>query len=140
MNRCNLLAAAALGCSVAACSYSSETTTQAAATTRPMTGSEQACLDYGFTPGTTAYGNCVSREAEQRALAARGYRAQPTVTTIYNAPASPPPPPAAYVETRGSPAVGVEAFRDEYGYRYDAYGNRLDARGNIVSPHSRTRY
>lgn len=138
MSRRNLLAAAALGCSVAACSYSSETTTQAAVTTRPMTGSEQACLDYGFTPGTSDYNRCVSREAEQRAMEARGYRQQATVTTIYNVPAS--PPPAAHVETRSSPAVGVEAFRDEYGYRYDAYGNRLDARGNIISPHSKTRY
>jgi hypothetical protein len=29
------------------------------------------------------------------------------------------------------------AFRDEYGFRYDAQGNRLDARGNIISPHTR---
>lgn len=27
------------------------------------------------------------------------------------------------------------AFKDEYGFRYDAEGNRLDARGNIMSPH-----
>ena len=27
------------------------------------------------------------------------------------------------------------AFKDEYGFRYDAQGNRLDARGNIISPH-----
>jgi hypothetical protein len=27
------------------------------------------------------------------------------------------------------------AFRDEYGFRYDADGNRLDARGNVMSPH-----
>jgi hypothetical protein len=29
------------------------------------------------------------------------------------------------------------AFRDEYGFRYDAQGNRLDARGNIISPQTR---
>jgi hypothetical protein len=29
------------------------------------------------------------------------------------------------------------AFKDEYGFRYDAQGNRLDARGNIISPHTR---
>jgi hypothetical protein len=27
------------------------------------------------------------------------------------------------------------AFRDEYGFRYDADGNRLDARGFVMSPH-----
>jgi hypothetical protein len=27
------------------------------------------------------------------------------------------------------------AFRDEYGFRYDADGNRLDARGRVISPH-----
>ena len=41
------------------------------------------------------------------------------------APPVPPPPPA-----------GVQAFRDEYGFRYDGQGNRLDARGNIISPQS----
>jgi hypothetical protein len=29
------------------------------------------------------------------------------------------------------------AFKDEYGFRYDAQGNRLDARGNIISPQTR---
>lgn len=33
--------------------------------------------------------------------------------------------------------TGVEAFRDEYGRRYDAQGNRLDRYGNIISPHTR---
>jgi hypothetical protein len=27
------------------------------------------------------------------------------------------------------------AFRDEYGFRYDADGNRLDSRGFVMSPH-----
>jgi hypothetical protein len=27
------------------------------------------------------------------------------------------------------------AFRDEYGFRYDADGNRLDGRGYVMSPH-----
>ena len=27
------------------------------------------------------------------------------------------------------------AFRDEYGFRYDADGNRLDSRANVLSPH-----
>jgi hypothetical protein len=29
------------------------------------------------------------------------------------------------------------AFKDEYGFRYDAQGNRLDARGNVISPQTR---
>lgn len=29
------------------------------------------------------------------------------------------------------------AFKDEYGFRYDAQGHRLDARGNIISPQTR---
>jgi hypothetical protein len=29
------------------------------------------------------------------------------------------------------------AFKDEYGFRYDARGDRLDARGYVISPHTR---
>ena len=29
------------------------------------------------------------------------------------------------------------AFKDEYGFRYDAQGNRLNARGNVISPQTR---
>jgi hypothetical protein len=32
--------------------------------------------------------------------------------------------------------VGVQAFRDEYGFRYDGQGNRLDRYGNIIGPQS----
>ena len=31
-----------------------------------------------------------------------------------------------------------EAFRDEYGFRYDARGDRIDARGRRISPHTTT--
>lgn len=31
-----------------------------------------------------------------------------------------------------------QAFRDEYGFRYDARGNRIDASGRLISPHSTT--
>ncbi len=27
------------------------------------------------------------------------------------------------------------AFKDEYGFRYDAQGNRLDRHGHVMSPH-----
>ncbi len=31
-----------------------------------------------------------------------------------------------------------EAFRDEYGFRYDARGERIDAQGHRISPHTTT--
>ncbi len=31
-----------------------------------------------------------------------------------------------------------EAFRDEYGFRYDAQGNRLNAQGYVISPRTTT--
>jgi hypothetical protein len=48
------------------------------------------------------------------------------------------PAPAARPMYR-DPQTGPHqtAFKDEYGFRYDAEGNRLGARGNIISPHTR---
>ena len=34
--------------------------------------------------------------------------------------------------------VHEEAFRDEYGFRYDARGNRIDGGGHRISPHTTT--
>lgn len=55
----------ALGVAVLACTFlgacSIETRTAAA-----PTRAEGTCADYGFTPGTSSYENCVSREAESR--------------------------------------------------------------------------
>ena len=171
MIRMQLVTVVAVGLVATACSYNS-TTTQAVVPAGPLTASEQACLDYGFTPGTGGYERCVSREhaarvagrvpygyAEARLAAdardacysygldpasppyarcvgrevdARRFRADQAYAAspaIYPqpayVPAAPPPPPA-----------GVQAFRDEYGFRYDGQGNRLDARGNIISPQS----
>ncbi|MFI5002119.1 MAG: hypothetical protein ACHQK9_19730 [Reyranellales bacterium] len=31
-----------------------------------------------------------------------------------------------------------EAFKDEFGFRYDRDGNRLDRHGHVISPHSTT--
>jgi len=31
-----------------------------------------------------------------------------------------------------------EAFKDEYGFRYDARGDRIDAQGRRISPHTTT--
>ena len=35
-------------------------------------------------------------------------------------------------------SVHDEAFRDEYGFRYDARGDRIDAAGHRISPHTTT--
>ncbi len=179
----------AIGLSAAACSTYS-TTTQQAAAPGPIrvTGSEQACLDYGFDAGTVAYDRCVGREREARArgrvtrdyaqaqltddarsacysyglepatprydrcvgreMDARRYRDStttvyvpapapaPAYTTVYVPAPSYPERPTPYVETRNSRSAGGQAFKDEYGFRYDAEGNRLDRNGNIISPQS----
>lgn len=183
MTASRMLFAMAIGLSAAACSTYSTTTAVAPAPV-VVTGSQQACVDYGFTPGTGAYDRCVSREHEARVrgrvardyaeaqlaedaraacysyglepatprydrcvgreIDARRYRDStvvyvpapapaPSYTTVYT-PA--PAPVTPYVETRNSNTTGVQAFRDEYGFRYDAEGNRLDRNGNIISPQS----
>jgi len=93
MTMTKVLAAACLGLSAAACSYS-ETTTRAV---------PPPAVSVAPAPMTTVYAPT------------------PSVTVV---PAAPSPP------------VGVQAFRDEYGFRYDGQGNRVDARGNIISPQS----
>jgi hypothetical protein len=180
---------AAVGLSATACSYSN-TTTASVPPSPYRSGAEQACLDYGFNPGTDPYNRCVVREAQSRAagrmpadyasarlagdardacysygltigsapydrcvgreIEARRYSQQaaypaPAVyapaptTTVYT------PAPAATVYTQGpvtyapaapTPPAGVQAFRDEFGFRYDGQGNRIDAQGNIISPQS----
>jgi hypothetical protein len=168
----NTLFVVAVGLSATACSYSSTTTAAIPAGPGPVvvgTPSAQACVEYGFVPGTIAYSGCVEREHAARVAgrASRGYaeaqlandarnacssfgldpatgyyarcvaremdarrfRADqayaPVDTFQQYAPPVPPPPPA-----------GVQAFRDEYGFRYDGQGNRVDRNGNIISPQS----
>ncbi len=172
MSRITLLATAAVGLSAAACSYSSTTTIPASpGPVLVNSPSAEACVDYGFVPGTIAYNRCVERthaarvagrvargyaEAQlandardaclsygldprdtyyarcvNREMDARRFRADQAYVPadVYPQPAyappAPPPPPA-----------GVQAFRDEYGFRYDGQGNRLDKYGNIISPRS----
>lgn len=165
----------ALGLLAGACSYNTTTTAAIPAGPGPVvvnSPSAAACVDYGFVPGTVAYGRCVEREQAMRMrgrvpvgyadaqlsadardacysyglepntgpynrcvgreIDARRYRTDqvyiPATTTYPQpeiVPAAPPPPPA-----------GVQAFKDEYSFRYDGQGNRLDARGNIISPQS----
>ncbi len=83
---------------------------------------QAACTSYGL-PSTSAYfATCVDRE-----MAARRYHEQAAVGDTFTQPEPPAPPP---------PPAGVQAFRDEYGFRYDGQGNRLDKYGNIISPQS----
>ena len=195
MSLSKLFAVTAVGLSATACSYSNTTTASApppavvpAGSAVVVDTSQQACIDYGFTPGTASYDRCVRRDAEARArgrmpygysqaaltadaqmacssyglsvgtmsydrcvsreIDARSYRQQAVVTTY--APATPayypssgttvytstPSSTVTYVPAATTPPAGVQAFRDEYGFRYDGQGNRIDARGNIISPQS----
>jgi hypothetical protein len=201
MTPVKFLAAAAVGLSAGACSYSNTTTAAAppapvmvpAGTVVTTTGSQQACMDYGFTPGTASFDRCVRLDADARArgrasvtysqaslaadaqmacssyglsagtmnydrcvsreIDARRYVAVTTYTTptpvatastTYYAPApgttvyttTAPGSTTTYTPAATTPPAGVQAFRDEYGFRYDGQGNRVDARGNIISPQS----
>ena len=131
MIRMQLVTVVAVGLVATGCTYNS--TTQAVVPAGPLTASEQACLDYGFTPGTGAYERCVGREIDARRYREEAYVAPVSTTVVYTTPA----PAYAYVPpVPPQPPAGVQAFRDEYGFRYDGQGNRIDARGNIISPHS----
>jgi len=106
MASARVLAAAGLGFAVSACGYSSTT------------------------------------EVVRAPPAAVVYTAPAPVTTTYVTPAPiatayvTPAPTVAVVPPARTPPAGVEAFRDEYGFRYDGQGNRLDRYGNFISPHS----
>lgn len=95
--------------------------------------SRDACYSYGLTPGTLAYDRCVGREIDARRYRedAQAYAGPPS--GVYPRPTYPAAP---YLETRNADTAGIQAFRDEYGFRYDAQGNRLDRSGNIISPQS----
>lgn len=117
-----------------------------------------ACYSYGLTPGSTMYDRCVGREIDARRYRDQAYGAAVpapapgySTTTYYTTPPSAQtyygPATTVSTTTYSTPAVapqptppaGVEAFRDEYGFRYDGQGNRIDRNGNIISPQSTTR-
>ena len=89
----------------------------------------------GLAAAGCSYTSTTEAVVPPRSVAVVPAYAPPSPTVVYTettpVPAYVPPAPPP-------PAVGVEAFRDEYGFRYDGRGNRLDARGNIISPHSTT--
>ena len=89
-----------------------------------------ACYSYGLQPGSRAMTVASAAKWMPAAAAPTRPMCRPR-TVVYT------PNPAPY--TAAGPAAapaGVQAFRDEYGFRYDGQGNRLDARGNIISPQS----
>lgn len=97
---------------------------------RIVADSRDACFSYGLNPGSERYERCVNREIDARRFREAAYL-----------PPLPAPVPVQYVYE--SPrydqrvaTTGVEAFRDEYGFRYDSQGNRIDRFGNIISPQS----
>ena len=70
MLRAKLLAVVAVGLSAAACTYNSTTTSAVPPGPGPVyvaSGAGQACVEYGFPPGTIGYSRCVQREQEARA-------------------------------------------------------------------------
>jgi hypothetical protein len=98
-----------------------------------------ACSSYGLLPGTGPYDRCVGREIDARHYRgdtatvytpAPGYSAVTTYSTTTSYPAP------SYDAPRNDPPAGVQAFHDEYNFRYDGQGNRLDRNGNIISPQS----
>lgn len=125
---------------------------------------QSACYSYGLQPRTISYDRCVGREIDARRyrseaaaptyppyrvdqygyrVDAQGYRVDANGYRISQAPTAAPAYPVAatyapaYVEPSAA-TTGQLAFRDEFGFRYDAQGNRIDARGNIISPQTRT--
>jgi hypothetical protein len=174
-----LFAVVAVGLSAAACTYNSTTTS--AIPPGPgrvvvASSSAQACVEYGFPPGTIGYDRCVQREQEARArgrvpreyaeqqltvdarnacysyglqpgtspydrcvgreLDSRRWRADQAYATPGTVVYTPTPAPEYVPPAPPPPPAGVQAFKDEFGFRYDGQGNRLDARGNIINPQS----
>ncbi len=179
MLRAKLFAVIAAGLSATACSYNSTTTATIPAGPGPVyvaSASGQACVDYGFPPGSIGYSRCVQREEEARArgrvsrdygeaqlaadasnacysygllpgtgpydrcvgreMESRRWRPDQAYVTPATVVYTPTPAPEYVPPAPPPPPAGVQAFKDEYGFRYDGQGNRLDARGNVISPQS----
>ncbi|TAJ33947.1 MAG: hypothetical protein EPO67_06750 [Reyranella sp.] len=78
----------------------------------------------------------VRQPGDQRGPAGAGVSASAGVAAPYAAPNMAAAPSASADAQLGSGPHPV-AFRDEFGFRYDAQGNRLDARGYVISPQTR---
>jgi hypothetical protein len=97
--------------------------------------SRAACYSYGLEPGSSRYDRCVGREVDARRFRDEAY-VTPVSTTTYVYTPTPSPVVVDPAYDGRIATTGVQTYRDEYGFRYDAQGNRLDANGNIISPHS----
>lgn len=99
-----------------------------------------ACYNYGLTQGTQRYDNCVARELEARRYREQGQVSPPAGSYTYTQYSAPAPAYASepYVARQPASTTGQQAFRDEFGFRYDAEGNRLDRNGHIISPQTTT--
>ena len=90
--------------------------------------------------GLSAAACSYSETTTQARVPAAAVTTYPAATAVYTpAPVvytAPAVSTTTYVPAATTPPAGVQAFRDEYGFRYDGQGNRVDARGNIISPQS----
>jgi hypothetical protein len=93
---------------------------------RPLIGRNDWVRQPGDRPGPAAGSGGAMTTTAPATQMQMAPQAQPMAPQM----ASPPMEPA---QTGPRQA----AFKDEFGFRYDAQGNRLDARGNIISPQTR---
>lgn len=97
---------------------------------RPLLGRSDWVRQPGDRPGpasgTAMTPNMATAPAPQMQMA-------PQVQPMAQPTAQPVAQPMTPMQTGPHQA----AFKDEYGFRYDAQGNRLDARGNVISPQTR---
>jgi hypothetical protein len=112
--------------------------------------SEQACVEYGFTPGTTGYNSCVSRERAARSSGrvnrdyAEANLSQDARNACYSYGLQPQTDRfdrcvGREIDARRyRPEAGAQPYpsyrTDQYGYRIDAEGYRVDANGYRISP------
>jgi len=112
--------------------------------------SEQACVDYGFSPGTAGYTSCVSRERAARVGgrvsadyaevnltrdaqdACYSYGLQPRTDRFDRCVGR--EIDARRYRSEASVQTYPPYHTDQYGYRIDAQGYRVDANGYRLSP------
>ncbi len=137
-----ILATISLGLLAAACSSTEHRTVAYGSGSTLYQSSNQACVDYGFVPGTTAYSRCVTTEQAARANyrpvpgyapaqvasdaqnACYSYGVTPN-TAAYNRCVAREIDARTYRDTAALPAYRVDAE----GYRVDSEGYRVDANG-----------
>ena len=113
------------------------------AAARLIADARDACYSYGLQTGSAPYDRCVDARSKRAAIAGATTLCirQPrlcarTGRLCCAGPGGLCAGTGTYAPAATTPPAGVQAFRDEYGFRYDGQGNRLDAQGNIISPQS----